>query len=93
MPPIITDHAQFEAQRRSIDLKFVLSTVENPRQKVSSGKRVVFQSKYHDEIQDKEMLLRVIVEPAGDVLKVISVYKTSKTDKYWIKEERNESHL
>ena len=34
------------------------------------------------------MLLRVIVEPAGDSLKVISVYKTSKIDKYWGEEKR-----
>ena len=86
---IITDHARFEAQRRQIDLELMLSTVEDPQQKVpSKGNRVVLQSKYYDKINGKEMLLRVIVELAGDTLKVISVYKTSKIDKYWIREER-----
>jgi len=32
------------------------------------------------------MLLRVIMEPAQEALKVISVYKTSKIEKYWIRE-------
>ena len=89
MKPIITDHTRFEAQRRQIDLELMLSTVENPQQKVpSKGNRVVFQSKFYDKINGKEMLLRAIVELAGDTFKVISVYKTSKIDKYWIRKER-----
>lgn len=89
MQLIITNHARFEAQRRGVDLESVLSTVENPQQKISSGKnRVILQSKHYDKIVNKEMLLRVIVEPAGDSLKVISVYKTSKIDKYWGEEKR-----
>jgi hypothetical protein len=35
------------------------------------------------KIADKEMLIRVIVEPDGSTVKVISVYRTSKIDKYW----------
>jgi hypothetical protein len=94
MATIIAEHARFEAQRRGIELRLVLSTVEHPQQKVPSKKnRLVFQSKYYDKIADKEMLLRVIVEPAGNALKVVSVYRTSKIDKYWIEEERHESHL
>lgn len=86
MPLIITGHARFEAQRRDIDLDLILSIVEKPQQKIPSIRnRTVFQSKYYDKIVDKDMLLRVIVEPAGAILKVVSVYKTSKIDKYWIK--------
>ncbi|PIP49278.1 MAG: hypothetical protein COX14_00100 [Chloroflexi bacterium CG23_combo_of_CG06-09_8_20_14_all_45_10] len=94
MATIITEHARFEAQRRGIDLELVLSTIEHPQQKVPSKKnRLVFQGKYRDKIAEKEMLLRVIVESAGSTLKVVSVYRTSKIDKYWIEEERHESHL
>lgn len=32
------------------------------------------------------MLLRIIGEESFDVFRVITVYKTSKIDKYWIKE-------
>ncbi len=35
------------------------------------------------------MVLRIIAEPEGDVLKVISVYRTSKIDKYWMREVRS----
>ena len=86
MKLIITDHARFEAQRRNIDLDFIESIIENPQQKVSSRRnRVVYQSKFYDKILGKEMLLRVIAEQSGDMLKVISIYKTSKIGRYWVK--------
>ena len=88
MKIIITNHARFEAQRRLIDLELVQAIVKNPGQKIPSQRaRIVFQSKYYDKIEDKEMLLRVIVAQSGDALKVISVYKTSKIDKYWRREQ------
>jgi hypothetical protein len=55
--------------------------------------RAVFQSKYYDIIEQKEMLLRVIAETAADTLRVISAYKTSRIEKYWMREEKHESHL
>ncbi len=86
MGSVITDHARFEAQRRNIDLHFVESIIESPQQKVSSRRnRIVFQSKVYDKILGKEMLMRVIVEQSGDILKVISIYKTSKIGRYWVK--------
>jgi uncharacterized FlgJ-related protein len=88
MEIIITEHARLEAQRRQIDLELLQATVENPEQKILSERgRIVFQSKYYDNIENKEMLLRAIVAQTGDTLKVISVYKTSRIDKYWIGEE------
>jgi LysM repeat protein len=88
MKIIITNHARFEAQRRQIDLELAQAIVENPGQKIPSQRaRIVFQNRYYDKIENKEMLLRVIVAQSGDKLKVISVYKTSKIDKYWRREE------
>jgi hypothetical protein len=82
---VITEQARFEAQRRGIELDLVLSIIESPQEKVPSKKhRLVLQSKYYDKIADKEMLLRVIVESEGSTVKVISVYRTSKIEKYWI---------
>ena len=82
---VITKHAVFEAQRRGIDIENIMSVIENPQQKLPSKKnRVVLQSKYHDNIEDKEMLLRVIVEEEESSIKVISVYRTSRIEKYWI---------
>jgi hypothetical protein len=91
---IITEHAKFESQRRGIDFALMLSIIEHPQQRVRSKKdRLVLQSRYFEKNINKEMLLRVIVEVAGDKLTVISVYKTTKIDKYWIGEERYESDL
>ena len=88
MELIVTDHARFEAQRRHIDLDLALSIIGNPQQKIPSRKnRAVLQGRHYDNIENKEMLLRAIVEPAGDTLKVISIYKTSRIAKYWAREE------
>ncbi len=88
MGTMITEHAHFEAQRRDIDLELVLSITEHPQEKIPSKKnRFVYQSKYYDKITEKEMLLRVIVESIESTLKVISVFKISKIEKYWIEEE------
>jgi hypothetical protein len=60
------------------------SIIEHPQEQIpSKNNRLVLQSRYNDKIADKEMLLRVIVEPDGSTVKVISVYRTSKIDKYW----------
>jgi hypothetical protein len=82
---VISEHARFEAQRRGIELDQVLSIIESPQEKITTRmNRLVLQSKYYDKIADKEMLFRVIVESEEGTVKVISVYRTSKIDKYWI---------
>ena len=83
---VLTDHAQWEAKRRQIDLKMIKKLVKNPQQQIRSGKRLIFQEKYFDKFQEKEMLLRTVAEEEGDTRRVITVYKTSKIKKYW-KEE------
>src|SRR3972149_12157007 len=81
---IITDHAKFEAGRRNISEELIRSVIENPQQKLPSQKgRVIVQSKYNDEKEDKEMILRVIGIASVEDFKVITVYKTSKINKYW----------
>jgi len=82
---VITEHARFEAKRRHIDLELILSTARNPQQEIPGKKnRVIRQSKYYDKINGREMLLRVIAEQAPGVLKIISVYRTTKIEKYWM---------
>ncbi len=83
----LTEHASFEAQRRNISEKLISSVVENPQQRLlSSKKRVILQNKYIDNNVGKEMLLRVIGKEKGDIFNVITVYKTSRINKYWKKE-------
>ncbi len=82
----ITEHAMFEANRRNIAEGVIRSIIESPQQKILSKKRrVILQKKYYDKVEAKEMLLRVIGIESIDQFKVITVYKTSKIDKYWKK--------
>ncbi len=41
------------------------------------------QGKYFDPVLKKEMVLRIIGIKEQTALKVVTVYKTSKFDKYW----------
>lgn len=84
----LTDHAMFEAARRNITEDEIASVAASPQQTLPSAKgRVILQNKYYDKVKGKEMLIRVIGEEKGDILMVITAYKTSKVDKYWGGEE------
>ncbi|MBI5677550.1 MAG: hypothetical protein HZC52_03450 [Planctomycetes bacterium] len=88
MEVILSGHAVFEAKRRDIDEGLIRSMVIKPQQKISSKRgRVIVQGRYQDQIEDKEMLLRIIGKETIDKFEVITVYKTSKIKKYWIEGE------
>ena len=81
---LITEHADFEMQRRQIPLSLVQRVVQEPQQIVPSRKgRLIYQSRFFDEQEDKEMLLRVVLDIEGDDFWVVTVYKTSRIEKYW----------
>ncbi len=79
----ISGHAKFAAERRNISINMVEAIAENPQQIVESGLRIICQSILRDENSLREMLYRLVVEDIGNIRKVITVYKTSKIDKYW----------
>ncbi|KKK66893.1 hypothetical protein LCGC14_2959500 [marine sediment metagenome] len=80
----LTDHARFEAERRGISEDEISSVVQSPEQRILSKKeRVILQNKYYDTIEGRDMLLRVIGSQMGDVFEVITVYRTSRIEKYW----------
>lgn len=80
----ITEHAKFQMNRRGITEMFVLKVVKNPEQKTKlRSKRCICQSRYFNKSEEREMLVRVVVEQTNDDLKVITAYKTSRVDKYW----------
>ncbi|MEK9149088.1 MAG: DUF4258 domain-containing protein [Candidatus Desantisbacteria bacterium] len=94
MDVVFSEHAIFEMQRRQIDKQTVADMVKNPQQKILSKKeRVIAQGKYIDYDENKEMLLRIIGKEKKGVFYVITVYQTSKIEKYWIKEVSNEGYL
>ena len=84
MDIIITGHARFEAERRGITEELINSVIQAPQQKLPSKKgRVILQSRYRDTIENKEMLLRIVVSETTDAFTVLTVYKTSRISKYW----------
>ncbi len=82
----IKEHAGFEAKRRGISEELIVRVVNNPQQKVPSKKgRIIIQNKFYDNKEKKEMLLRIIGLETTEKFVVITVYKTSKISKYWIR--------
>jgi hypothetical protein len=85
---ILTGHARFEAKRRRIAIDLIHSVVAAPQQHFPTVKgRTILQSKYYDPVLGREMLLRVIVERRETADLVITAYKTSKIEKYWMEEK------
>ena len=81
---IISDHALLQMHRRGIAEKDVKEIIQNPGQteEVKIG-RVIMQSCMLTGKPKKEFLVRVVVDLSGDNYKVVTVYRTSKIDKYW----------
>ncbi len=87
MNVVFSEHAIFEMQRRQIDKQTVANMVKNLQQKILSKKeKVIVQGKYIDYYENKEMLLRIIGKEKKGIFYVITVYKTSKFEKYWLME-------
>jgi hypothetical protein len=77
----ITEHAREEAERRGIPLEVLQAVIESPGQIVNAhSERMAYQSKV--EIEGKLYVVRAIVE-ATNPLTVVTVYRTSKIEKYW----------
>ena len=74
-------------KRRRIERELVEEVVGNPHQEIPSRKnKIILQSRYLNNFENKEMLLRVIGRRTGKEFLVITVYSTSKIDKYWQEE-------
>lgn len=79
----LSNHAKEEMQRRGIPLEFVESVLNNSQQIVEEiGGRKAYQSQI-DFGDGRMFLLRVIVAEDVDPAVVVTVYRTSKVDKYW----------
>jgi len=79
----ISRHAKEEMERRGIPLKILDSILKDPQQVVNdpAGNRV-YQSKV-DFNEGKIYLVRVVTTEEAGILVVVTVYRTSKTQKYW----------
>lgn len=83
MTAVFSRHARIEIQRRKIEKRHALKVMKNPQQRFKVGDNCVYQSKYFDRHLKKEMLLRVFIKEDIKSLLVITLYKTSKINKYW----------
>lgn len=75
-PVRMTDHAVWQAQRRAIDLEIALSVVNTPGQ-------IVPVREFRQSITDDGRLLRVLVDLTDQEPVVVTMYRTSKLEKYW----------
>jgi len=80
----LTDHAQFEMERRHITDTEIAQVLSAPEQTetVRPG-RVVYQSRFEFEKPLKTYLLRVFVDIDRQPPEVVTAYRTSKVEKYW----------
>ena len=87
MEIVFSNHSLFEMKKRQIDKEIVNKIFNTPHQRIPSKKgRVIVQGKYLNQHEGEEMLLRIIGKEKENVFYIITVYKTSKIGKYWIKE-------
>jgi len=83
MTAVLTNHARLEMVRRGIAEDLVMAILERPEQVVAEREGLVaYQSRLATE-DGRVMLVRVIAEDRSTPRKVITVYRTSKIDKYW----------
>ncbi len=79
----VSNHAREEMERRGIPQVLLDAVLNTPQQVVSEreGKKA-YQSQV-DFGQGKVFLLRAIVADGVDPAVVITVYRTSRIEKYW----------
>lgn len=79
----ISAHVLEESNRRGIPLDMLKSVLKNPGQIVDEyGGKKAYQSQIPFE-SGKIYLVRVVVKQFTDHVVAVTVYKTSKIDKYW----------
>lgn len=79
----ISRHAREETERRNISTEIVESVLGQPEQIIDAPEaKKVYQSRVEFQ-EGKTFLVRVIVAEEGDIAVVITVYRTSKIQKYW----------
>ncbi len=81
---VITPHAAIESLRRGLSEQIIRSVLASPEQElpVRPG-RVVLQSRISMGLPAKLYLVRVFVDVDRHPAEVVTVYRTSKIDKYW----------
>ena len=80
----LSDHARQEIERRGIPLALLEAVLEGPDQIVPErGAVKAYQSK--SEIGGKMFFVRAIVDDSVDPAVIVTAYRTTKIEKYWVK--------
>jgi hypothetical protein len=78
-----TRHALEALAEREVDREEVERALRGPTPTIPGlGNRTVHLRKYHDRALDQEMLLCVVTEEQADEIVIVTIYKTSKIEKY-----------
>ena len=78
-----SSHAEKKLLHREIDRVQTEKTLEEPDEIIPiDPSRVIYQRLYFDELLNQHMLLRVVVEETAHERVVITLYKTSRLQKY-----------
>ena len=81
----LSRHAEWEMARRGIPLALVQAVMDRPEQRLADRPRTgrwIHQSRLRFE-DEKMYLLRVVVAEDEHPPVIITVYRTSKIEKYW----------
>ena len=79
---IFSKHAIAQMENRNISMETVLKVLKNPNEIIISGDQIIYQSIIVLN-NTKEYLVRIIVNSIKVPNMVITVYKTSKIQKYY----------
>ncbi|MEW5867863.1 MAG: DUF4258 domain-containing protein [Chloroflexota bacterium] len=84
----LTDHARLEMERRQISEQEIARILATPEQilNVRLG-RVVYQARTESSEPPKTYLIRVFLDVDRNPPEVVTVYRTSKLEKYWSDEK------
>lgn len=78
-----TAHALEGLTDRAIDRDEAEETLADPElTSPGHGSRVIYMRRYHDRGLGQDMLICVVTETRGDETTIVTVYKTSKIEKY-----------
>ena len=80
----LTDHAELERQRREIELDVVEYVLRNAEQTamVRPG-CCLYQARINYGDPPKQYLVRIFVDVDRPLPEIVTIYRTSKIDKYW----------
>ncbi len=84
----ISKHAREQMKKRGISEEMVFEIVQSPDQEISEYfDKKIYQSIKYFEKDKKEFLVRVFVNIIKQPNLVITVYRTTKIEKYWQDED------